>query len=236
MSEGILKSSSAVEAENARFMAGVYRWMTIGVFVTSLLSYLFSNNYQLMGAVLTNKFLFYGILIAEFGLVIAISSMINKISAMTATILFLIYSALNGVTFSVILMAYTQESIFSAFMTTAIAFAGLSGFGYVTKKDLGPVGTFCTMGLWGLIGFGLLSFFFPSLMGGANAWIFNIVGLIVFCGLTAYDTQKIKESNIIGNEGSEEDHKETILGALKLYLDFINLFLFILRLIGGKRR
>jgi len=189
-----------------------------------------------MQTIMTNKILFYGILIGELALVVVISSMINKLSAMTATLLYLFYSALNGVTFSLILMAYTQESVFSAFMTTTIAFAGLSGFGYVTKKDLGPVGTFCMMGLWGLIGFSLLSFFFPSLMGARGSWVYSIIGLIIFCGLTAYDTQKIKNSNVIGNEGTEEDQKETIMGALTLYLDFINLFLFILRLMGGKRR
>ncbi len=236
MNQAITRSSGAIEAENARFMSGVYRWMTFGVLVTSIVSYFVSNSYSLMQTIMTNKILFYGILIGELALVVVISSMINKLSAMTATLLYLFYSALNGVTFSLILMAYTQESVFSAFMTTTIAFAGLSGFGYVTKKDLGPVGTFCMMGLWGLIGFSLLSFFFPSLMGARGSWVYSIIGLIIFCGLTAYDTQKIKNSNVIGNEGTEEDQKETIMGALTLYLDFINLFLFILRLMGGKRR
>ncbi len=229
-------SSMSIEAENARFMSGVYRWMTMGILLTALVSYFIGTSPELVFQIITNKILFYGLLIGEIGLVIFITARMHKISSMTAMGLYLLYSALNGVTLSVIFMAYTQESIFSVFLTTAIAFAGLSGFGYVTKKDLGPVGSFCIMGLWGLIGFGLLSFFFPSLMGAKTAWVYNIAGLVIFCGLTAYDTQKIKNSNIIGNEGTEEDQKETILGALRLYLDFINLFLFMLRLMGGRRR
>ncbi len=229
-------SPMSIAAENARFMSGVYRWMTIGIMITAFLSYFIGNSMELVYTIVTNKILFYGLLIAEVGLVLYISARINKMTAMTATSLYVAYSALNGVTLSVIFLAYTQESIFSVFLTTACAFGGLSAFGYLTKRDLGPVGTFCSMGLWGLIGFGLLSWIFPSLMGARTSWVYNIVGLIVFCGLTAYDTQKIKNSNIIGNEGSEEDQKETIVGALTLYLDFINLFLFLLRLLGGRRR
>ena len=228
-------SPMSIEAENARFMSGVYKWMTMGIMITAFFSYFIGTSIELVYTILSNKILFYGLLIGEVALVLFISARINKISAMTATSLYIAYSALNGVTLSVIFLAYTQASIFSVFLTTACAFGGLSAFGYLTKKDLGPVGTFCTMGLWGIIGFSILSFFFPSLMGARTSWVFNVVGLIVFCGLTAYDTQKIKNSNIIGNEGSEEDQKETIIGALKLYLDFINLFLFLLRLMGRRR-
>ncbi len=230
------RSTINIEAENARFMSGVYRWMTFGILVTAFLSFFIGTSTELVYAILENKILFYGLFIAEIALVIFISARIEKLSAMTATSLYLAYSALNGVTLSIIFLAYTQDSIFSVFLTTAVAFGGLSAFGYVTKKDLGPIGTFCTMGLWGLIGFGLLSFFFPSLMGARTSWVYNVAGLMIFCGLTAYDTQKIKNTNIIGNEGTEEDQKETIIGALKLYLDFINLFLFMLRLMGGRRR
>jgi len=230
------RSTINIEAENARFMSGVYRWMTFGILVTAFLSFFIGTSTELVYAILDNKILFYGLFIAEIALVIFISARIEKLSAMTATSLYLTYSALNGVTLSIIFLAYTQDSIFSVFLTTAVAFGGLSAFGYVTKKDLGPIGTFCTMGLWGLIGFGILSFFFPSLMGARTSWVYNVVGLMIFCGLTAYDTQKIKNTNIIGNEGTEEDQKETIIGALRLYLDFINLFLFMLRLMGGRRR
>ncbi len=229
-------SPMSIEAENARFMSGVYRWMTMGILLTALISYFIGSSEEMVYTIVTNKILFYGLLIGEIALVVFITARMHKLSGMTAMGLYLLYSALNGVTLSVIFLAYTQDSIFSVFLTTAVAFGGLSAFGYVTKKDLGPVGSFCIMGLWGLIGFGLLSFFFPSLMGAKTTWVYNIAGLIIFSGLTAYDTQKIKNSNIIGNEGTEEDQKETILGALRLYLDFINLFLFMLRLMGGRRR
>lgn len=234
--ERTYSSSHAIAEENARFMAGVYRWMTMGILLTALVSYFIGNSPELVMAIAANKILFYGLLIAELALVFFISARINKLTATTATGLYLLYSALNGVTLSIIFLIYTQDSIFSVFLTTAVAFAGLSTFGYVTKKDLGPIGTFCTMGLWGLIGFGILSWFFPTLMGMRTTWVYNVIGLLIFCGLTAYDTQKIKNSNIVGNEGSEEDQKETVMGALTLYLDFINLFLFLLRLMGGRRR
>lgn len=236
MNNTVAHSSLNIELENSRFMSGVYRWMTMGILLTAVISFFVGNSRSMVEAILTNKILFYGLLIGEIGLVIFLSAAINKLSALSATLIYLFYSALNGVTLSIIFLIYTQDSIFSVFLTTAVAFGGLSAFGYVTKKDLGPIGTFCTMGLWGLIGFGLLSFFFPSLMSARTSWVYNVIGLIIFSGLTAYDTQKIKKSNIIGNEGTEEDHKETILGALTLYLDFINLFLFLLRLMGGRRR
>lgn len=236
MNYSTTRSSESLSRETARFMSGVYRWMTMGILLTAIISYYIGNSRQLVETILMNKILFYGLMIGEIGLVIFISARIQKLKAMTATLLYLLYSALNGVTLAVIFLIYTQESIFSVFLTTAIAFGGLSAFGYLTKKDLGPIGTFCTMGLWGLVGFGLLSFIFPSLMGARTSWVYNIVGLIVFSGLTAYDTQKIKSMGRDLREGSEEGQKMTIIGALKLYLDFINLFLFLLRLMGGKRR
>ncbi|MBC98058.1 MAG: hypothetical protein CME63_09930 [Halobacteriovoraceae bacterium] len=236
MNYSTTRSSESLSRETARFMSGVYRWMTMGILLTAIISYYIGNSRELVETILMNKILFYGLMIGEIGLVIFISARIQKLKAMTATLLYLLYSALNGVTLAVIFLIYTQESIFSVFLTTAIAFGGLSAFGYLTKKDLGPIGTFCTMGLWGLVGFGLLSFIFPSLMGARTSWVYNIVGLIVFSGLTAYDTQKIKSMGRDLREGSEEGQKMTIIGALKLYLDFINLFLFLLRLMGGKRR
>jgi FtsH-binding integral membrane protein len=233
---GINRSTQSIAEENARFMAGVYKWMTIGILLTAIVSYYVGHTPALYTAILQNKIMFYGLIIAELGAVFYLSSRINKMSGTQATVIFLLYSLLSGLTLSMIFLVYAQQTIESAFLVTAFAFGGLSAFGYVTKRDLGPIGTFCTMGLWGLIGFSLISLFFPSLRGGQMGMIYNLAGLVIFCGLTAYDTQKIKETNIIGNEGTEEDHKETIMGALELYLDFINLFLFILRLMGGGSR
>ena len=182
-----------------------------------------------------NRFLFWAVIIAQFGVVLGLSAMIQRMSAVMATGLFLLYSALTGITFSTIFLIYTQSSIQSAFFTTAIGFAGLSAFGLFTKKDLGPVGTFCTMGLFGLIGYSLLAIFFPAMMGGTAGLVFSLIGLLIFAGLTAYDTQKIK---LMGQHAinAEERSKITVLGALTLYLDFINLFLIILRFTGDRRR
>ncbi|MAX68042.1 MAG: Bax inhibitor-1/YccA family protein [Bacteriovoracaceae bacterium] len=224
-----------IEIENARFMSGVYKWMAIGLLLTAGVSFYISTSKEIAGMIFGNKILFWGLIIAQLGAVFFLSARIKKISALTATLTYLAYSALTGLTFSFIFLVYTQESIFSAFLLTSISFIGLSTFGYITKKDLGPIGTFCHMGLWGLIGFALISLFFPNLMSGTASKVYSLAGIVIFSGLTAYDTQKIKNGNIIGNEGSEEDHKETILGALTLYLDFINLFLMILRLMGRRR-
>ena len=229
------RSGAAIAEENARFMAGVYKWMTIGILLTFAISYYISITPSLVEMVIMNKFVFYGLIIAQLGAVFYLSMAINKMSAMTATLIYLLYAGLTGITLSVIFLAYTQESIQSAFLLTGFSFAGLSAFGFVTKRDLGPIGTFCHMGLWGMIGFGIITMFFPSLMTSSASKIYGIAGVIIFSGLTAYDTQKIKNSNILGNEGTEEDHKETIFGALTLYLDFINLFLSILRLMGNRR-
>lgn len=227
---------AAVAAENARFMTRVYTWMTFGIFLTGVVAYYVAHTPSLINAIVTNKVLFWGLIIAQFGAVITLSAFIQKMRAITATFIYLAYASLTGMTLSTIFLAYTAATIQGAFFTTAFSFAGLSLFGFITKKDLGPLGTFAHMGLWGLIGFSIMSWIFPSLMGPATSKVYSIIGIVIFAALTAYDTQKIKKMNIIGNEGTEEDKKETILGALTLYLDFINLFLFILRFMGGGRR
>lgn len=218
-----------------QYMAKVYLWMTIGIVLTAMAAMGIASNEELLYTVVTNKILFYGLIIAEFGLVIWLSAGINKMNSIMATTMFLLYAALNGVTLSIISLVYTQESIASAFFTTAAGFAGLSAWGFVTKRDLGPVGNFCSMGLWGLVGFGLISLFFPSMMEGTASKVYGLVGIVVFAGLTAYDTQVIK-SMAPSSRDSEAHQKGAIMGALKLYLDFINLFLFILRMTGDRRR
>jgi FtsH-binding integral membrane protein len=219
----------------SQYMSKVYLWMTIGIMLTGFVAYYISNDQNLMYAIITNKILFYGMIFAEFGLVIWLSAGINKMNSMMATGMFLFYAALNGATLSIFSMIYTAESIQSAFFTSAASFAGLSAFGYVTKKDLGPVGSFCTMGLFGLVGFSILSIFFPSMMGTMTSQIYGLVGIVVFAGLTAYDTQMIKNMAPTSS-GTENISKSAIMGALKLYLDFINLFLFILRMSGDRRK
>ncbi len=219
----------------SRYMSKVYMWMCAGILLTGFVAFNVATDENILRMIIGNKIVFYGLIIAEFGLVIGLSAAINRMNSMTATALFLLYSALNGATLSIFALIYTQASIQSAFFTTAFSFAGLSAFGLVTKRDLGPVGNFCTMGLFGLVGFSILSIFFPNMMGGMYGQIYGLVGIVVFAGLTAYDTQAIKSMAPLSAH-DEDQKKGAILGALKLYLDFINLFLFILRFSGDRRK
>jgi FtsH-binding integral membrane protein len=225
-----------IAAENTRFMSHVYGWMTAGLTLTGVVAWNIAGNPELVQTIFANRLLFWGLIIAQLGAVVALSGLINRISGLTATLIYFIYAGLTGLTLSSVFLAYTGSSIAQVFGVTAFSFAGLSGVGYATKRDLGPVGSFCTMGLFGLVGFGLLSMFFPSLMTGSASFVFSIVGIIVFAGLTAYDTQKIKAMNSLGDsEAVDVRRKKAIFGALTLYLDFINLFLSLLRLMGRRR-
>jgi FtsH-binding integral membrane protein len=177
-------------------------------------------------------------MIVQIGVVVTLSAAVARLSAGLAMGLFLGYAALTGVTLSTLFLIYTRDSIAGVFLSTAFGFAGLSLMGYTTKRDLGPLGAFCGMALFGLIGWGLLSFFFPSLLGGQAGTAYSAVGVLIFAGLTAYDTQRIKAmatSDVYG-VGLGMESKAAIVGALALYLDFINLFLSLLRLFGDRRR
>jgi uncharacterized protein len=221
--------------ENARFMSRVYGWMTGGLCLTAAVAWEVSGSPAMVQAIFGNRLLFWALIIAQLGAVAALSGLINRINGATATLIYFLYAGLTGLTLSGIFLAFTGASIAQTFFVTAFGFAGLSGFGYVTKRDLGPVGSFCMMGLFGMVGFALLSMFFPSLMGPGSSFVFGIIGIIVFAGLTAYDTQKIKAMNVPGDEASDAGQKKAIFGALMLYLDFINLFLSLLRLTGRRR-
>jgi len=233
--EQVSFGTSAIAAENARFMSRVYGWMTGGLCVTGFVAWNVAGDPALVQTIFGNRMLFWALIIAQLGAVAALSFLINKISGAVATVIYIAYAALTGLTLSSIFLLYTGSSIAQVFGVTAFGFAGLSFFGLVTKRDLGPVGSFCMMGLFGLIGFALLSMFFPSLMGAGGSFVFSIVGIIVFAGLTAYDTQRIKAMNVPGSEGTDGARKTAIFGALTLYLDFINLFLSLLRLTGRRR-
>lgn len=220
---------SVTNQQAVGFMSRVYRWMAFGVLITALVAHFVAITPQVFEAIFKQPIFFWGIIIAQLGMVFYLSYAINRISAGMATILYLVYSALVGLTLSVIFMVYTQQSINAAFIVTAVAFAGLSAFGYFTKRDLGPIGTFCTMALFGLIAVMVLALFIPKLMGGTMQIIIGVAGVIIFSGLTAYDTQKIKSLAYGDNQNA------AISGALALYLDFINLFLSILRLFGQRK-
>ena len=198
-------------------MSRVYGWMTGGLCVTGAVAWNVAGDPALVQTIFGNRMLFWALIIAQLGAVAALSFLINKISGAVATVIYILYAALTGLTLSSIFLLYTGSSIAQVFGVTAFGFAGLSFFGLVTKRDLGPVGSFCMMGLFGLIGFGLLSMFFPSLMGAGGSFVFSIVGIIVFAGLTAYDTQRIKAMNVPGSEGTDGARKTAIFGALTLY-------------------
>lgn len=224
-------SAEQIAAEQQRFMTRVFGWMTGALLITAIVAMLTAQNPFLLNLILGNKFMFYGLLIGELGLVLGISALINKISANVATLLFIIYSIFNGLTFSMIFLVYSSSSIASTFFITAGIFGVMAFYGYVTKKDLTSMGSLLMMALFGLIIATVVNLFMHSEM---LYWLTSFAGVIIFVGLTAYDTQKVKNMNIVGNEGTDEDRKESIMGALILYLDFINLFLYLLRFFGRR--
>lgn len=218
--------------EQRRFLIRVYNWMGSGLALTGGIAWLVSQSPALMGAIVGNPIIFFGLIIAEFGAVIYLASRVMNMSAQRAKTVFLGYAALNGLTFSTIFLAYTASSITMAFVVTGGMFGAMSLYGATTKKDLTSWGSFLFMGLIGMVIASIANIFMQS---SAIYWITTFMGVIIFTGLTAYDTQSILRMNILGNEGTEEDTKEAISGALRLYLDFINLFLMMLRLIGTRR-
>lgn len=209
-------------------MAGVYRWMTVGLFLTAAVAYGVASSRAALEIILGNKMVFYGLIIGELGLVFAISGLVHRLSAAAAGALFLLYSAINGATLSVVLLVYTGASVVSALAATGGTFAAMSLYATVTKKDLSSWGSFLFMGLVGIIIASLVNVFLGS---GLLGFVISCASVVVFTGLTAYDTQKLRA---IAAEGGGTG-TVAIVGALTLYLDFINLFLALLRLFGNRR-
>lgn len=224
-------ASTQVGVQQEVFVSKVYAWMSAALFITAFVAFIVASNDSLAKMFLSNRGIFYGLLIAEFLLVMGIGAMINNMSAATATVLFIGYAALNGLTFSVIFLLFTTASIASTFLVTASTFGIMSIYGYYTKRDLTTIGNLCLMSLFGLIIASIVNIFFSN---STLYWITTYAGILIFVGLTAYDTQKIKEMGQEGMSG-EIQNKAAIMGALALYLDFINLFLFLLRLFGRRR-
>ncbi len=224
-------TSRSQPAAATAFMNRVYLFMTLGLIITAAVAYFFHAHPLLSQYVMASPSIFYGIIIAQLGAVLFFSRMVSKLNTNAAFALFFIYSALTGVTFSILSFVYTGQSIGTALAVTAGSFFGLSLIGYVTKKDLGPIGSFCTMGLIGLIITSLLALFVPALRGHVADLTLSAIGVIVFAGLTAYDTQRIKW---MGAQAGYQD-VVAINGAFALYLDFINLFISILRLLGDRK-
>ncbi len=212
-------------------MRKVYVWMALALVITGLTAYGTATTPALLMGIMGNSGVVIGLVVAELALVWIVSGMIHKLSLSTATLLFILYSVLNGLTLSVIFLAYTMESITSVFFITAGTFATMALVGYTTKKDLSSMGRILTMALIGLIIATLVNLFMQS---SGLAMILNYVGVLVFVGLTAYDTQKIKEMLIMAGDAGEQGQKLALMGSLSLYLDFINLFLYLLRIFGSK--
>lgn len=206
----------------------VYAWMGTGLAITAFMALITLSSPLLINAIAGNRLVFFGLMIGELALVFTLSGAINRLSAPVATLLFVAYSALNGVTLSILALVYTADSIASTFVTTAGMFGAMSIYGYMTRRDLTSWGSFLFMGLIGVVIASLVNIFLGS---SQVAWIISAIGVIVFTGLTAYDTWKIKEMAAQGAEG----RKPAILGALTLYLDFINLFIMLLRFTGNRR-
>ncbi len=213
-------------------MRKVYVWMTLALVMTGLSAYYIATSPSLQLALFSSPYVFYGLMIAEVGLVIWLSSRIHKMSLLSASLMFSIYAILNGVTMSVIFLAYTMSSIATTFFVTAGTFGVMAFIGTVTKSDLTKMGQILTMALVGMIIAIVVNLFLGN---GMLDIIISVVGILVFTGLTAYDAQKIKQMLINCNEVNDQTQKLSVIGALSLYLDFINLFIYLLRFLGDRK-
>lgn len=209
-------------------MSAVYRWMAIGLFVTAGVAFGVASSPTALSIIFGNRLVFWGLVIGELGLVVALSAAVHRLSAATAGALFLLYSALNGATLSSVLLLYTGTSVASAFAITGGTFAATSVYATVTKRDLGTWRTFLFMGLIGVCIAALVNIFLQSSM---MSFVISCASVVVFTGLTAYDTQKLRQFAAAGGASGAM----AISGALALYLDFVNLFLALLRLFGSRR-
>ena len=213
-------------------MKNVYLWMTLALAMTGLTAAAVATQPQILMAIITNRLLFWGLMLAELGLVFYFSARVMQMSLTTAGIVFAAYSVLNGLTLSYIFMAYTMQSIATTFFVTAGTFGAMSLVGLFIKRDLSAIGRFLFMALIGLIIATLVNMFLQS---SGLSWALTYVGVLIFCGLTAYDTQKMKIILSQGDAADEGMMKIALMCSLSLYLDFINLFLYLLRIFGDRK-
>ncbi len=230
------RSDSTIVQQGSRlqtYMAQVYGWMTCGLLLTGFVAWYAANTPELMMYIFSGKFIFFGLIIAQLALVFVLSGLVHKLSPGVATALFMLYSALTGLTFSSIFLVYTYSSIASTFMVTGGMFGAMSLYGYTTQRDLSKMGSLLFMGLIGLILASLVNLWLKST---PLMWAITYIGVLIFVGLTAYDTQKLKNlGEQIDTRDKAQMRRYSILGALTLYLDFINLFLMLLRIFGNRR-
>lgn len=215
-----------------KFMAGVYWRMTVALFITAAVAWYSAQSQQIMGILYSNRGLpFYGLIVAELLLVIVLSAAIHKMNSVAALFFFILYSVVNGLTFSAIFVIYEIGSVFHVFLTSALMFAAMSVYGAFTKSDLTSAGRYLMMALIGILVAGLVNMFLRSSMLG---WLTSLLGVGIFIGLTAYDTQRLMRIGV-KNDGSEKFQKMAVIGALELYLDFINIFIKMLALFGKRK-
>ena len=212
-------------------MRKVYVWMTLALVITGFTAYGVATSPGILQAIYTNQILFWGLIIAEFALVFGVSAAINRLSLATATVMFILYSVINGALLSYIFLAYTASSVATVFFITAGTFGVMALIGYTTKTDLSSMGKILFMALIGLIIATLVNVFIKS---DGLTMILSYVGVLIFVGLTAWDSQKIKQMLLQAPDAGEGAQKLALLGALTLYLDFINLFIYLLRIFGKR--
>jgi uncharacterized protein len=213
------------------FLSAVYGWMGAGLAITATTAWLIARSPTLVSAITTNRLVFWGLMIGQLGIVFVLSARVQRLAASTASLLFVLYSALTGVTISFVLLVYTGESVATTFFVTAGMFGALAAYGTVTRRSLAGLGHFLFMGLIGVILASVVGMFWHS---DALQFVVSVIGVIVFTGLAAYDAQRMKAMALASPEGQSGSY--AIVGALALYLDFINLFLFLLRFTGSRRR
>ena len=212
-------------------MRKTYLWMTMALVITGLTAYVVATNQTITTFLALHHQLIWVLLIAALGLVIGLNAAINKISLPVATLMFITYAVLNGVTFSSLFYVYTMGSLATTFLITAGTFGAMSAVGFFTKVDLSSIGKILLMALIGLIIATVVNLFVQS---SALEMILSYVGVLVFVGLTAYDTQKIKQMFMMAPDAGAATQKYALIGALMLYLDFVNLFLYLLRIFGKR--
>ncbi len=212
-------------------MRKVYVWMTLALVITGITAYGVATSPGILQAIYTNQILFWGLIIAELAIVFGVTAMLNRISLTTATLMFVLYSVINGALMSYIFLAYTASSIAVVFFITAGTFGVMAFIGYTTKTDLSSMGKILIMALVGLIIATIVNLFIKS---SGLTLILSYVGVLIFVGLTAWDTQKIKQMLLQAPDAGEASQKLALMGALSLYLDFINLFIYLLRIFGKR--
>jgi FtsH-binding integral membrane protein len=214
----------------AAFLRGVYGWMCGGLAITAATAWLVAGSPAIVTAIVTNQFLFWGLALAQLGIVFTLSARVDRMAGSTASALFIVYSALTGVTLSFVLLLYTGQSVATTFVVAGGMFGALALYGTVTRRNLSGFGQFLFMGVIGLLLASVVGMFWHN---DGLQFMISLVGVLVFAGLTVYDAQRLKDMALVTNIGSTS--ASTIVGALALYLDFINLFLFLLRFMGNRR-